>query len=272
MVDKRKSIIRKQSTRHFTITPNEVAQNPNLTHGAKGLLLQMLSYPDDWGFNLKHLSSKSASGMHATRSCFKELEDAGFVTRTVERDDRGRVTGYLYTVFDTPTSVGFSDLRGTDLSKPDLSKPHATNTKLTKTNQQKDQEQKHVEKAKTEIVPSMSAAPTSASNEALLNLWNEHCDPLPKVTRLNGKRSSALNQLRRELGVEVEEIFCAAVLQVAGDAYWVENGYGFDNLLRNGRVLEKAEKYKAHGRSTSGQRRMVTTAMRIAAAIGGTDA
>jgi hypothetical protein len=136
----------------------------------------------------------------------------------------------------------------------------------------KNQELMHVQNAKNELTRSMSAKPTSVSNEYLLNLWNEHCDPLPRVTRLNNKRSSALNQLRRELGVEVEEIFRAAVLQVAGDAYWVENGYGFDNLLRNGRVLEKAEKYKAHGRSTSGQRRMVTTAMRIAAAIGGTDA
>ena len=266
-MSKRQSIIRKRTDNRFTITPNEIAQSKDLSHAAKGLLLQMLSYPNDWAFNLKHLAGQSASGLHATRTAFQELETAGYVTRTLQRDDRGHLQGYEYTVTDTPTGVRFSD---DGLS--DNGEPHATNTELTKTNQQKDQIQKHVQNAKTEIVPSMSAAPTSASNEALLNLWNEHCDPLPRVTRLNGKRSSALNQLRRELGVEVEEIFCAAVLQVAGDAYWVENGYGFDNLLRNGRVLEKAEKYKAHGRSTSGQRRMVTTAMRIAAAIGGTDA
>jgi len=105
-MSKRQSIIRKRTDNRFTITPNEIAQSKNLSHAAKGLLLQMLSYPNDWAFNLRHLAGQSASGLHATRSAFKELETAGYVTRTLQRDDRGQLLGYDYTVSDTSTVVG----------------------------------------------------------------------------------------------------------------------------------------------------------------------
>ena len=269
-MSKRQSIIRKRTDNRFTITPNEIAQSKNLSHAAKGLLLQMLSYPNDWAFNLRHLAGQSASGLHATRSAFKELETAGYVTRTLQRDDRGQLVGYDYTVSDTSTVVRFSD---DGLS--DNGKPHATNTDLTKTNQTKIQSKSNtlVDNAKIDTFDlAVSATPTRVSNQQLLDIWNQHCGVLPKVETDNSRRKAALDKIRKEHGDNTEERFVNAVKQVASDPYWIENGYGFDNLIRDGRVQEKHEKYLATGTMNQGDRAMATSAMRIMAAIGGFDA
>jgi hypothetical protein len=269
-MDKRQSIIRKRTDRNFTLTPNEIAQSKELTHAAKGLLLQMLSYPNDWAFNLRHLSSRSASGLHATRSAFEELQAAGYVTRTLQRDDRGYILGYEYTVTDIPTVVRFSD---DGLS--DDGESHATKTDLTKTNQTKTQSKSNTLVVNAEIEPvaiTLSATPTRVANEEMLDIWNQHCGVLPKVEKLNGRRGSALNQIRKEHGDATRERFTNAVKQVANDPYWIENNYGFDNLIRNGRVQEKHEKYLANGGMTVGDRRLATRALQLGATFGGRDA
>lgn len=269
-MDKRQSIIRKRTDSRFTITPNEIAQSKDLTHGAKGLLLQMLSYPNDWAFNLRHLASQSASGLHATRTAFEELQTAGYVTRTLQRDDRGYLLGYEYTVTDTPTVVRFSD---DGLS--DDGEPHATNTDLTKINQTKTKTQSNTLVVNAEIEPVeivLSATPTRVTNEEMLEIWNQHCGVLPKVEKLNGRRGSALNQIRKEHGDATRERFTNAVKQVSTDPYWIENNYGFDNLIRNGRVQEKHEKFLAYGTMTRGDRRLATRALQLGATFGGRDA
>jgi hypothetical protein len=269
-MDKRQSIIRKRTDSRFTITPNEIAQSKHLSHGAKGLLLQMLSYPNDWAFNLRHLASQSASGLHATRTAFEELQTAGYVTRTLQRDDRGHLLGYEYTVTDTPTVVRFSDDGYSDNGEP-----HATNTELTKTNQTKTKTQSNTLVVNAENEPvaiTLSATPTRVSNQELLDIWNQHCGVLPKVEKLNGRRGSALNQIRKEHGDATRERFANAVKQVASDPYWIEKSYGFDNLIRSGRIQEKHEKYLAYGTMSQGDRKLAHSAMLIAKAIGGFDA
>jgi hypothetical protein len=264
-VDARNSIIRNRKTNNFTLIENAMARSKDLSHQAKGLLLQMLSYPDNWGFNLKHLASNSKSGLHATRSAFNELMAAGYVTRVLTRTDGGILTGYEYTVFETPTVVRFSDD-----GESDNGKPHATNTELTntETTKRKYKEQILVENAEINAPIQLSATPTRVSLESLLAVWNENCGVLPRTLKLNAKRADALNRLQKELGAETTDLLRAATMQVASDEYWIEKGYGFDNLLRDGRVVEKAEKYAAYGGMTSSDRRMANTAMTIMRAIG----
>jgi hypothetical protein len=118
----------------------------------------------------------------------------------------------------------------------------------------------------------LSATPTSVSNQRLLEVWNQNSGVLPKVQRLNSKRNAALSRLLKELGADTERLFTQAVRQVASDRYWIENSYGFDNLIRDGRVVEKAEKFAAYGTMSAGDRKMAQSALRIAEAIGGFDA
>jgi hypothetical protein len=234
-MDKRQSIIRKRTDSRFTITPNEIAQSKDLSHAAKGLLLQMLSYPNDWAFNLRHLASQSASGLHATRTAFEELQTAGYVSRTLQRDDRGHLLGYEYTVTDTPTVVRFSD---DGLS--DNGEPHATKTELTNT----DKDLKTlVEKTPEPRPPRESATPTRQIEE-IIQAWNNNCGTLPKITIINQHRKRRIQNLIREHNGTAAQLITDATRNVANNPYWQENRYTFDNLLAGGKYLSHAEAHQ----------------------------
>jgi hypothetical protein len=118
-----------------------------------------------------------------------------------------------------------------------------------------------------------SAKPTRAANyTAFLEAWNYHRGALPAARSLDAKRKRGIDALRKEHGDSALALFEAAVQCVATDDYWVQQGYGLDNLLRAGRVLEKAEKFVANQGMSAGDRKLATTASVIARAIGGLDA
>jgi hypothetical protein len=106
-------------------------------------------------------------------------------------------------------------------------------------------------------------------HQTFLNIWNAHCGALPNARAITGARRRKFAKLHRELGGEWVKIFRAAVQQVASDSFWVEKGYGLDNLLVDGRVVEKAEKRVASGGLSAGDRKLASTASVIADAIGG---
>jgi hypothetical protein len=92
----------------------------------------------------------------------------------------------------------------------------------------------------------LSAAPTRASDyTAFVDAWNEHRGNLPGIRSLDAKRKRAIDTLRKEHGTEALALFVDAVQCVAADDYWVEKQYGFTNLIVAGRVLEKADKWRA---------------------------
>jgi len=257
--------------KHFTTLPNEIVRSPHLSLKAKGLLLLMLSYPDDWDHSLKYLSQQTRDGLAATRSAFNELAEAGYVTRNAVRDEAGRLRGWQYVVGDEPTDVRFSHV-----GESDVGEPHVTKTVGTKTDEHEEGLQPLSAKPTREdtltIYSNGQANPptkVAGFTDAFLEIWNDNCGALPVVRIATAARRKKFAKLRRELGAEAEQIFRAAARQVAGDPYWVEKGYGLDNLLVEGRVVEKAEKFAAGGGLSAGDRKLAGTAKAIADAIGG---
>jgi hypothetical protein len=120
--------------------------------------------------------------------------------------------------------------------------------------------------------PSSLSATRAHEHDTFLEAWNYHRGSLPAARSLDAKRKRGIDALRKEHGTDALTIFTAAVQCVASDDFWVERGYGLDNLLRPGRVLEKAEKHTANQGMTAGDRKLATTAATIARAIGGLDA
>jgi hypothetical protein len=118
-----------------------------------------------------------------------------------------------------------------------------------------------------------SAKPTRTTDyPSFLEAWNYHRGALPPARSLDAKRRRLVDALRKEHGDNALSLFTAATQCVAADDYWIQQGYGLDNLLRTGRVLEKAEKFHANAGMTAGDRKLATTAAAIARAIGGLDA
>ena len=74
---------------------------------AKGLLSQMLSLPEDWDFTLKGLSLINREQIDAIRAAVRELEQAGYIVRSRERDSQApaRADTSLRT---SPACAGFT--------------------------------------------------------------------------------------------------------------------------------------------------------------------
>lgn len=99
-----------------------------------------------------------------------------------------------------------------------------------------------------EETTSSPKATVGENHQAFLEAWNDNRGTLPAVTTLNAKRKSMIAALVKEHGaVDAVHLLADAAKAVAADDYWVQKQYGFDNLLRPGRVLEKAEKWRAGG-------------------------
>ena len=119
-------IFRVEKSNGYTVMSNHHLRNKELTLKAKGLLSQMLSLPDDWDYTLKGLAFINREQIDAIREAVKELETAGYIVRSRERDEKGRLRGADYVIYETPQPA--SDLP--TLENPTLDNPTQDNPTL----------------------------------------------------------------------------------------------------------------------------------------------
>lgn len=113
------AVFRVEKTRDYTVMANHHLKNRTLTMKAKGLLSLMLSLPEDWDYTLKGLSLISLESIDAIREAVKELERAGYVIRSRERNEKGQLKGADYVIYEQPKLPDESPISG----KPTLENP-----------------------------------------------------------------------------------------------------------------------------------------------------
>ena len=130
------AVFRVERNKGYTVMSNHHLRNKELSLKAKGLLSQMLSLPEDWDYTLAGLSFINREKIDAIREAIKELERAGYIVRSRERDEKGRLRGTDYVIFEQPQTSPVSDLPTLDnptLEKPTQEKPTLENpTQLNK--------------------------------------------------------------------------------------------------------------------------------------------
>ena len=125
------SVFRVERTHDYTVMSNHHLKNRALSLKAKGLLSLMLSLPDDWDYTLQGLAHISLEKVDAIRKAITELENEGYITRTRERDEQGRLRGTEYIIREQPISEKHT------LEKPMLEKPMLEKPTLDKPTQAK---------------------------------------------------------------------------------------------------------------------------------------
>ena len=134
------AVFRVERNRGYTVMSNHHLRNRGLTLKAKGLLSQMLSLPDNWDYTLAGLSHINREKIDAIREAVRELEKAGYIVRSRERDEKGRLRGADYIIYeqpqppvsDLPTMENPTQLNK-DISRTDLSKKEKSNTDISNT-------------------------------------------------------------------------------------------------------------------------------------------
>lgn len=120
----------KESGSFVTVHKNFI-HDDKLTWKSKGILLYLLSRPDDWQVYENELEKHSADGRDSLKSGIKELEDKGYIARSRKRDEKGRLKEYDYAVFEQPNQNGLSNVGKPYVGKPYVGKPVPTNNDLT---------------------------------------------------------------------------------------------------------------------------------------------
>ena len=95
-------VFRINKTQDYVVMSNHHLRNKNLTLKAKGLLSQMLSLPDDWDYTLAGLTHINKESIDAVRTAVWELEKEGYIEKTRERDDKGKLGGTIYNIYELP--------------------------------------------------------------------------------------------------------------------------------------------------------------------------
>jgi hypothetical protein len=124
------AVFRIEKTKDYTVMSNHHLRNKALSLKAKGLLSQMLSLPEDWDYTLKGLSFINRENIDAIRTAVQELERAGYITRTRERNSKGQLGGTEYVIHEQPPD-GFAPDGGAaalpDCERPTQEKPTLEN-------------------------------------------------------------------------------------------------------------------------------------------------
>ncbi|MGW1173340.1 hypothetical protein ACWD4P_06395 [Kitasatospora sp. NPDC002543] len=94
-------IHRSAHARNFTVLPNAVLQYRRLSYTARGLLADLLSRPDGWREDGRHMADTSPQGRGAIRKALKELAEAGFYRVEKIRMPDGTIITETH-VYDTP--------------------------------------------------------------------------------------------------------------------------------------------------------------------------
>ena len=171
------AVFRVERNKGYTVMSNHHLRNKELTLKAKGLLSQMLSLPEDWDYTLKGLSLINREKIDAIREAIKELERAGYIVRSRERDEKGRLRGADYVIFEQPQppTPDLPTLENPTLDnpmqeKPTLEKPTLENpTQLNKDIQKTDlpkKEKSNTDLSNTDSIPILSPNPSPYAGAA----------------------------------------------------------------------------------------------------------
>ena len=199
------AVFRVERNTGYTVMSNHHLRNKELSLKAKGLLSQMLSLPEDWDYTLAGLSHINREKIDAIREAVKELEKAGYIVRSRERDEKGRLRGADYVIYEQPqprepeaaTSGGqppildLPTLENPTLENPTQEKPTLENPMQLNKDKLITEKQKK-EGLNTDSIPIHSPNPLPLDED-------ETAAPPPERT---GSRKEAAYQIYRDLILE----------------------------------------------------------------------
>ena len=173
------AVFRVERNTGYTVMSNHHLRNKELTLKAKGLLSQMLSLPEDWDYTLAGLSHINREKIDAIREAIKELEKAGYIVRSRERDEKGRLRGADYVIYEQPQpppadepedtqppTLDLPTLENPTLEKPTQEKPTLENPMQLNKDIQRTNLQKNTDLSSTHSIPFLSPNPFPYGEDA----------------------------------------------------------------------------------------------------------
>ena len=234
------AVFRVEKNSDYTVMSNHHLRNRALSLKAKGLLSQMLSLPEDWDYTLQGLARINRESIDAIRQAIRELEQAGYIQRSRERDEKGRLRGADYVIFELPQPVPASvspTLENPTLDNPTQETP--TQEKPTQLNKDRSSKEKSMtDGSNTDSIPILSppsplgeeaAAPperkgTGAKSQSAVEIYREIIKDNIEYEHLCQYAKGIDRDMLDEIVDLLVETVCSArkTIRIAGDDYPAE--------------------------------------------------
>jgi len=205
----------------------------DLSWKAKGLLLYLLSRPENWDFYLSEVIKHATDGKSSVSAGIRELEEAGYLVRERLREEDGKYGSMLYLVYEKPQNMAPAS-ESTYTRKSHVGKSHVGKPNVRKSDtSNKDLTNKDCSN-KDNITSSLPEDGTVKKlKDRLKDIWNNNCGQLYKIRTIGGSRAKLVNKAIKDFPEEIEDRLRVATSYVATNGFYEENGYGFDNCIRN---------------------------------------
>lgn len=94
---------------NYVIMDRRIFHNEKLSWKAKGIMVYVLTLPNDWTFRLEEIITHSIDKRDSFRSGWKELQEQGYVERIPIKDATGIIIRWETHVFECPEEQATSD-------------------------------------------------------------------------------------------------------------------------------------------------------------------
>lgn len=115
--------VQKDKENPYVQLHKKLVYDNSLSFKAKGILVYLLSRPDDWKVYENEIVKHSKDGKDSVSNGIKELIKAGYISRSERRTDGGKFGGYEYDVFEQPSPERIIRDGKTEAEKPFTEKP-----------------------------------------------------------------------------------------------------------------------------------------------------
>ena len=122
----KKTINKKEN---FTSIHNKLINDSKISLKGKGIMLYMLSKPENWKYNPKEIAKNSKDGLDSVYSGIKELIEAGYVSRVRHSD--GTVDYFVFEDVEENDIIDFSKKENPNRENPNREIPDVYKRKNT---------------------------------------------------------------------------------------------------------------------------------------------
>ena len=118
----KKTINKKEN---FTSIHNKLINDSRISLKAKGIMLYMLSKPENWKYYPKEIAKNSKDGLDSVYSGIKELIEAGYISRTRHSD--GTIDYFVFEDVEENDIIDFSKKENPNRENPNREIPNREN-------------------------------------------------------------------------------------------------------------------------------------------------
>lgn len=178
------TIRRSKHKRDFLTVHNSLSQNRDLSYEARGMLVELLSRPDDWEVSITQLEMDGCK-RDKVRRILSELVTAGYVTgHEKNRDSEGKIYYTPYIVFDYPQST---------TEKPSAVEPSA----VKPTQQSTEVQSTEVQKKTLSAVADASQDTDNEADAKPVFVWDGWITTIGQIFKVNAPRAANILHMLR---------------------------------------------------------------------------